>query len=67
VRVSPILASRDTVWRPRTPSVPAVDVGETNGYDAVAVNTPLTCDDVQTRRSSCWSTIRAFLRISRKY
>jgi len=29
VRVSPILASLNTVWRPRTPSVPAVDDGET--------------------------------------
>src|SRR5207302_5079212 len=28
VLVPPVPASRDTVWRPRTPNVPAVDVGQ---------------------------------------
>jgi len=31
VLVPPVPASRDTVWRPRTPNVPAVDVGQRSG------------------------------------
>src|SRR5207248_7926323 len=31
VLAPPVPASRDTVWRPRTPNVPAVDVGQRSG------------------------------------
>src|SRR4051794_33668798 len=52
VLVSPVLASRDTVWRSLMSNVPAVDVGELSGYGLVTVNTHLTCDDAQKRRST---------------
>src|SRR5947207_8255327 len=68
VLAPPILASRDTVWRPRTPSVPAVDVGELSGYSRADVNTRA---DLHRRRESAGQTLdprsRPTIGILRKY